>query len=159
MIYVYNGVLIVYLLFLDAALLQYTQVSALPDAENMNVQALRTWITRPDCGNYCIGGAGSGAWGSLYEPKADPKSFWQVCKTLLRGIFGWKRLDLPKFDLVATHPQQKVDALTHWIFQEWLPFYYAIRNLRSGVRARDEEEPTMERVDEVSSVTFNVSFQ
>jgi len=54
-------------MFLDAALLHYTQISALPDPESDNVESLRVWITRPDCGNYCIGGAGSHAWGDLHE--------------------------------------------------------------------------------------------
>jgi hypothetical protein len=44
--------------FLDAALLQYTQISALPNPENFNFEGLRNWIVRPDRGNYSIGGSG-----------------------------------------------------------------------------------------------------
>lgn len=125
-------------MFLDAALLHYTQISALPNPESNNLESLRDCITRPGCGNYSIAGAGSDAWGDFYEWPSDPEPFWQRCKLLLRSIFGWKNADLAKFDLVATQPQQNVDAITRWIFQEWVPFIHGMH--RPRVRIRDVEE-------------------
>jgi hypothetical protein len=96
--------------FLDAALLRHAQVSALPNPESFNVEGLRIWIARPDRGNYSIGGSGSRAWGDLYQSPAPEES--SGINALLRSIFGWQRVNLAKFDLIAIKPRQNLDAIT-----------------------------------------------
>lgn len=114
-------------LLVDTALLQHVQVSALPEPDNCNVESLRAWISRPDCGNFCIAGRGSEAWGDLYERPDDPDPFSKRIKRLLLSIF-WVHDSPPKKpDLVATHPHRNIDGFTRWIEDEWIPFYHGCR--------------------------------
>ena len=111
---------------------------------------------RPDCGNQCIGGMGSEAWGNLYKPQEARKSLPQRTLLLLRSIF-WPRKTPPnKLDLVSARPHQKVDGLTRWVAYEWIPFYQAWLNDRMKAKSEDPEKKTQGKQNDngQSSVSF-----
>jgi hypothetical protein len=67
---------------LDAALLQYSQVSTLPKADESNVSVLRNLVRHIDSG---LRGPGASTWGSPTEGTAAPLPFlgWQILRMLL----------------------------------------------------------------------------
>jgi hypothetical protein len=125
----------------DQALLQHAEISRLSDPERCNVESLRTWLKRSPCGNYCISGAGSMAWGDPCDPEEDiplAKRFL----LFLRSMFWTPIRNAPtrKLDLVTTCPPQKVDGFTRWIVSEWMPLYHACRNFRTKTSRKDPEK-------------------
>jgi len=129
----------------NAALLQHVQISALPGPDSCNVENLRIWLMRPECGNDCIGGKGSDAWGDIYDAEKDPKPLSRRILLLLRSIF-WPRKESPnKLDLVSARPYQKVDGLTRWVAQEWIPFYQAWLNDRMAAKSKDLENSSVKK--------------
>ncbi|QSZ35589.1 hypothetical protein DSL72_008459 [Monilinia vaccinii-corymbosi] len=107
------------------ALLQYSQISALPRADPYNVETLRVWLKR--VGNHCISGPAACAWGDYTEkvPKAKPLK-WQFT-SLLRSIFWPPAPDPNTLDLVVPRQGHKVDSLTKWVANEFVPFWHSVK--------------------------------
>jgi len=125
----------------DEALLQHAKISRLSDPDGGNVESLRTWLKRSPCGNYCISGAGSTAWGDPCDSEEDillSKRFL----LFLRSMFWTPTRNEPtrKLDLVTTCPPQKADGFTRWIVNEWIPLYHACRNFRTKTNHDDQEK-------------------
>ncbi|KAK5656089.1 hypothetical protein OQA88_5228 [Cercophora sp. LCS_1] len=111
----------------NEALLQYAQVSALPDANRRDVGELVNWIRMPDRGNFSIGSYGSQVWGDLFsDAKGDPsfgELFSQAREGLLSLIMFWRhRPPRTRSDLVAPRPGLKIDALAGWIAYALIPW-------------------------------------
>lgn len=104
----------------DAALLQYSQISALPEADAYNVEQLRVWLRRND---YPIRGPGEYIWGDMIDDEMERKGLkWQFL-LLLRNLF-WKPVPKQKkLNLVVPRPGRKVDGLTKWVANEFVPFW------------------------------------
>jgi len=124
----------------NAAVLQHVQMSALPDPDSSNVEELRKWIRRADLGNYCIGGAGSDAWGKLENPEKRRKSLMEQVVQLLRSIFWPQRASPSRPDLVSTLPHRNMDGLTRWIHKEWIPVYHAWQDPPPAANPDDPEK-------------------
>jgi hypothetical protein len=111
---------------------------------------------RRDCGNLCIGGQGSEAWGDLYAPENELEPFPTRIKRLLRSIF-WARNPPPKKrDLVATHPHRNIDGFTRWIEDEWIPFYHGCRQGPKEVKDVEKDcskDPVSFQIQEIPSDT------
>ncbi|KAK0703019.1 hypothetical protein B0T26DRAFT_756609 [Lasiosphaeria miniovina] len=101
----------------NECLVLYSQVSALPEPETLNVNTLREWLRRADCGAFSTRGAGSDAWGGdvaaadYRKPGADG-TLWQ------------NRAD---------------DGFTRWIGYQWIPFWHTLRNPQP--RAEGDGDP------------------
>ncbi|KAI9861065.1 MAG: hypothetical protein M1813_005494 [Trichoglossum hirsutum] len=110
---------------LDEALLQYSQISALPEPDVYNMKNFRKWLRHKKAGNFCIGGVGEqNTWGDLYtDPDEGAPSlrrqFWTVLWT-----FIWPQPPPTNdLDLVVTRPARKVDGFTRWVACYFIPFY------------------------------------
>jgi len=116
----------------DEALLQYTQVSALPRPEQLTVENLRLWIKRGFGGQSldAIRGKGATAWGDINEPQNPPGSserFWPRLKLLFWPEREGLAPDTPCRDLVKTQPRKELDSFTHWVEYKFTPFWHGIR--------------------------------
>ncbi|RYP48198.1 hypothetical protein DL768_005858 [Monosporascus sp. mg162] len=111
----------------NKALLQYAQISALPEPTSNNMKQLVEWLRNPKCGNFCISGPGSQAWGDLYQ-KNKPPSFGQLLRKLLASLDPFGKLKEPRTreDLVVPRPHKTVDGLTRWIEDEVVPVWDAL---------------------------------
>jgi len=124
----------------NAALLQYSQVSALPEPDSYNVESLRVWLKREGDGHYFIKGAGDDIWGNLYEREKDRKPLMRQFLLLLRSFFWSQKAPPNKLDLVATRPPQNVDGLTRWVANNFVPFYHELRNTPWRKNSNDVEK-------------------
>ncbi|XTI93541.1 hypothetical protein V2W45_1348020 [Cenococcum geophilum] len=136
----------------NEALLQYSQISALPDPEAYNMQSLRNWLIDEDDGaaqNVCDWKGPDDTWGNLDAEIAKvPPSLWEQLRKVLKALV-WAQPP-PKdeaLDLVVTHPQMKIDGLTKWTVYYVVPFWWALRdNWRKKKSSRlDEEKSTSKR--------------
>ncbi|ESZ93177.1 hypothetical protein SBOR_6456 [Sclerotinia borealis F-4128] len=128
------------------ALLQYSQIAALPRADPYNVETLRVWLKR--VGGHCISGPAACVWGDYTENvrKAKPLK-WQFT-SLLRSIF-WPPVSEPDtLDLIVPRQGDKVDSLTRWVANEFVPFWHSVKQAlrRKKVKTTSEENrlPTTE---------------
>ncbi|APA10290.1 hypothetical protein SS1G_07260 [Sclerotinia sclerotiorum 1980 UF-70] len=130
----------------NAALLQYSQITALPRADPYNVETLRVWIKRD--GNHCISGPAAKAWGDYTESVRKEKPLkWQFI-SLLRSMF-WPAAPQPDIlDLVVPRQGHKVDSLTRWVANEFVPFWHSLKQTlrRKKVKTSSAENglPTTE---------------
>ncbi|KAH8887885.1 hypothetical protein GQ53DRAFT_768191 [Thozetella sp. PMI_491] len=112
----------------NEALLQYEQISQLPEPNPLNVEIFRRWLRDPTQGDYCIGGNGSSAWGKISKIPPD-----ETCKSLilrfLHLLCPWPREKLMvQLDLTNPPRYQKSDFFTRWAAHECLPFWDALKS-------------------------------
>ncbi|KAJ8065318.1 hypothetical protein OCU04_006008 [Sclerotinia nivalis] len=128
------------------ALLQYSQITALPRADPYNVETLRVWLKR--VGDHCIIGPAACTWGDYTESVRKVKPLkWQFT-SLLRSMF-WPTAPEPDLlDLVVPRQGHKVDSLTRWVANEFVPFWHSLKQTlrRKKVKTASEETglPTTE---------------
>lgn len=128
----------------NEALIQYSQVSAFPKADHYNVESLRLWLR--EVGKYPIQGPGADTWGDLREDPEDPKPLFKHFLHLLCGLVWTPKLkkDKPQLDLIVPRQGRKVDGLTLWVANEWVPFWQNVKdnmnNLPRKKKAADEED-------------------
>lgn len=125
-------------------MLLFTQLSALPEPENYNINTFRKWLRDPAGGHFCIAGNGEQhTWGDLYDNDGEePHLVTQFFKILWR-LFWPKPPEKGNYDLVATRPSQKVDGFTRWVADEFVPFHHNVskyKKRRKNRRSTDEEE-------------------
>ncbi|KAE9364222.1 hypothetical protein N431DRAFT_421083 [Stipitochalara longipes BDJ] len=128
----------------NAALLQYSQISALPEPDTYNMKNLRKWLRHERLGGLSISGNGEqNTWGDLYEDPDEGrptlwKQFWMLLWTLI-----WPRPPpADDLDLVVTRPQGRIDGFTRWVAWYLIPFYEAYRQHRE----RSKESARNKRV-------------
>lgn len=68
-------------------------------------------------------GKGSDAWGDQTRPTEEIPLSKRILP-LIYSIFHPPELTRTDLDLVTTQPRQKVDGLTRWVANEWIPFYH-----------------------------------
>jgi hypothetical protein len=124
----------------DDALLQYSQISALSQPENMNIDCLKTWLQDPDGCNFGISGRGEkNAWGDLCAPKEPAKPLiYQFVKMLWSLVRLKPTTNDPNLDLFAVRPPAKTDGLTRWVSTDFIPSWEECRK-RFKTREADEE--------------------
>lgn len=98
-----------------------------------------------DIGNYPIEGPGDATWGDMKEAPVDPKPLFKQFLLLLRGLVWTPKAEKKNnLDLIVPRPGHKVDGLTLWVANEFVPFYQnlkeAVHNLATR-RARDSLPP------------------
>ena len=139
----------------DNALLQHAQITALPHPNYDNLDGLCSKIYDEEAEYDGVCGAGNAAWGNLESPPGPPKSMAKSILPLFLNIFWKPEGQLDKRDLVTVHQSKKLDRLTSWVKQDWIPFYhYHLRNrVRAALRCCQRQE---EVKPEVPSSTHDV---
>lgn len=119
----------------DRALIELSQVSALPEPSTVNVQALFEWLTdtTDGKGNSNVAGCGSKAWGdhcNVPQPPGLPERF----RALVRSTFlFWKdQPDRMNCNLVVPCKVEDRDGFTGWVADYWTPFWVALKKHRKG---------------------------
>ncbi|CAG8953878.1 hypothetical protein HYFRA_00010839 [Hymenoscyphus fraxineus] len=130
----------------NEALLQFSQVSALPKPETHNLNSLMKWLINPDAGDQCInGGQERYTWGNICGKEPPPKSFKEVIWSLI-----WSKPDPPcTLDLASTHPKAPVDSLSRWVagsfvpwWADWKPWWADWKEARKRNKESDAEKTT-----------------
>ncbi|KAH8598741.1 hypothetical protein B0O99DRAFT_566099 [Bisporella sp. PMI_857] len=115
----------------NAALIQYSQITAFPKAEPFNVTTLRRLLIAEPVA-LKINGAGSQSWGdidivpTISDPQNGP-SIGQLALNLLPSLFRPKKREEDKLDLIFPHSDYEVDGLTRWVATKWIPFVLCFR--------------------------------
>jgi len=130
-------------LYIDQALLQFSQISALPDPESFNTRTLKRWLLDAAWRN--IRGPGSASWGDVsQEDERKPDSLlFQIIGLFGSLIFLQRDSKEHKYDLVITDPLgSKIDPFTNWLFSRVLPVWERLRDLwKHDGKKHDEEAP------------------
>jgi hypothetical protein len=118
----------------DAALLQYSQINTLPEADPLNVKSLRTWIEDPQLGDMVISGPGSETWGELL-PVSDsqPPPLTQEFFDVLRSAFQSKKPEKDDLDLVVPCRVEKLDGFTRWIATKVVPLWQHYKDRKKSL--------------------------
>jgi len=80
-------------------------------------------------GKYCVEGPGAHTWGNIPDAIPDTKSLGIQFVNLLRSIFWSRRKynpDIPH--LIVPRRGHKVDGLTLWVANEFVPFWQSLKN-------------------------------
>jgi hypothetical protein len=115
---------------LGEALLLYKQISALPQADKLNVNSIRVWLRNVHGDNIPISGYGHEIWGKITKKEEAPVSLPRQFLRLLLSVFWAKKVkedEDNKLDLVAPRYDHKVDGLTQWVASEGVPFWENVR--------------------------------
>ncbi|KAF2177272.1 hypothetical protein K469DRAFT_603778 [Zopfia rhizophila CBS 207.26] len=144
----------------NEALLQFSQICALPDPEPFNMRTLREWLRNDHGAAYSVRGSDGlrHIWGTLYgdEDPGLPKKFARLLKSLV-GVQPSYRNER---DLAVTTPATKVDGLTRWVATELVPFGRAVlqhlKDLMEKAKKPHDEE-TQSDDDSVESVEEEAS--
>ena len=109
----------------DEALLQYSQISALPQPESYNMKNFRRWLRHEGGANMVIGGKGEQhTWGDLRKDPFEGKpGLWKQFWRLIWNFIWTQPQSSDDLDLVATRPSGKIDGFTRWVAGYLIPFY------------------------------------
>ncbi|KAK0711965.1 hypothetical protein B0H67DRAFT_304048 [Lasiosphaeris hirsuta] len=126
----------------NRALVELSQVSALPEPSKINVQTLFKWLTDEKKGGCKVAGSGSSAWGDQ-NIALERQSLSEIFHPLIQSIFVfWKdppaRTDA---DLVVPRLHHAVDGFTGWVADVWTPFCFGFREYwKKGNKGKDTFE-------------------
>jgi len=110
-----------------AALLHFSDVTALRKADNCNINSLRT--TLKDCHEDGLTGPGSQTWGDTSAIQPKSKSLPRLTLGLVTGLFVPPDPERKEVDevfqehLIVPHKDYKPDGLTQWVKQSFIPFF------------------------------------
>ncbi|CZR51178.1 uncharacterized protein PAC_01053 [Phialocephala subalpina] len=110
-----------------AALLQFSDVTALRKADNCNINSLRTFVR--DCCPNGLSSTGSETWGNIADTSSTTKSLPRLTLGLLTGFFVPPDREREEIDevfqehLIVPHKDYKPDGLTQWVKQSFIPFF------------------------------------
>lgn len=115
---------------------------------------MRVWLKR--AGDHCISGTAACTWGDYTEgvPEAKPLG-WQFTN-LLRSIFWRPVSDPDTLDLIVPQQGHKVDNLTRWGANEFIPFWHS---LKQSLRYKKVKTPSEENGLPVSEGKTNFSLK
>lgn len=138
------------------ALLLYKQITALPQADKLNVNSLRVWLRNVHGDNVPIEGPGRDTWGKPTQSQSPPPSLARHFLQLLLSIFWAKKVQEDKendLDLVVPRNDHKVDGFTQWVASEGVPFWENVRERWKNKKRKDRGRnlPTTEKGPEESS--------
>jgi hypothetical protein len=107
----------------DAALVQFSQINALPQPDGFNIDCLREWIIDPKMGGAKIKGSGRCSWGDVENEQKTYKGLrWHLLR-LIKSPFWAGIPEEVCPDLVTPHQPEKIDGLTRWVANDWVPFW------------------------------------
>ncbi|KAK4194687.1 putative isoleucyl-tRNA synthetase [Triangularia verruculosa] len=120
----------------NEALLQYSQVSSLPEPSTHNMRQLVKWLRSPEGADLKVCGLGSEVWGDQNTEPEEPS----LPQQFLNLISFWTKTEPPtRADLVSPRWRGDVDGLTRWLAEEYIPFKEAVKKARK----KDEPDDTL----------------
>jgi hypothetical protein len=132
----------------DAALLQYSQISALPEADSFNVNSLYRWLSR--CPReHRIQGPGAATWGDLTKNPPKPKSLKQRFWRLLCSPFWTSKEEKREFNLIVPRVENKVDGLARWVANEFVPFWQCLEDCIRKMKQPSGDEEKHQEPEEI----------
>jgi hypothetical protein len=115
----------------DTALVQFSQVAAFPEADNINVNSIRHCAKRV-CDGSGLVGPGSQVWGEIGRADEEEKSSWK----LLLGLFvsPSRAREERRAIVIREYPEQlvvpnwgaKTDRLTLWFVHSFIPLFHHV---------------------------------
>lgn len=129
----------------NTALIQYSQISALPGADSVNVRSLKECVKRI-CED-CLSGSGAFTWGRLSGTTEIEKSLPSLIWGLITGFFKSPYSEREKVDkewpehLIVPRTGRKPDGLTLWVAHSFLPLYHHLRNTYRELHKKMPELP------------------
>ena len=144
----------------DEALLQYSQISALPEPESYNMKSFRKWLRHDDGGRFSIRGGGEqNTWGELYEnPDAGKPSLWTQLWILLRNLVSMQPPSSEDLDLVMTRPSGRIDGFTRWVACFLIPFYEELRLYREKIKADKRNDRVTSDAEKATKNAYHMPF-
>jgi len=115
------------LLVTDAALIQYSQISAFPEADSFNVNSLRTWLNGRD-EDKRIEGPGAVSWGDISKECLEEKSLISRTGHLVRSFFWPVKEEKTEFNLIVPRARSKADGLARWVAKEFVPWWQCLKD-------------------------------
>ncbi|CCD54256.1 hypothetical protein BofuT4_P129560.1 [Botrytis cinerea T4] len=134
------------------ALLQYSQITALPKADPYNVETLRTWLKT--VGKDCISGNAACIWGDYTENVGEEKPLRWRFVSIMRSIFWPAAPKVDTLDLIVPRQGHTVDGLTTWVANEFVPFWHSIKQGLRRKKARTASEENGLPTTETKSNSF-----
>jgi len=123
----------------NAALIQFSQISALPQPDGFNIDCLRGWILDPEMGGAKIKGSGRSSWGKLDDEHRVYKGLrWHLLR-LVKSPFVSGTPEEVCPDLVTPQQPEKIDGLTRWVANDWVPFWDFLCEWISGKAPKKPE--------------------
>jgi hypothetical protein len=113
----------------DTALLQFSEVAALRDADRCNVSTLKDCVQRAGRDQLALTGSGAFTWGNYNESSPEEKSIPQLFWGLFTGFFvspeskPKEQKKVYQEHLVVPRPGNPPDGLTLWVIRSFIPFY------------------------------------
>ncbi|KAL3421028.1 hypothetical protein PVAG01_07473 [Phlyctema vagabunda] len=118
----------------NEALLQFSQVSALPAPDAHNIETLRCWLIKSNGGAYMIQGDGTEHWGPVCKGTARDIplniSVWEHFVKMIKNLLWTHRQPALKgrnLDLVAMMEPTKADGFAKWIAHDFVPFHHCLK--------------------------------
>jgi len=118
----------------NAALLQFSKVAALREANSCNIRTLGGCVKKVTKDGTALTGDGAFTWGDFRKASAEEKPLVELFWGLFIGFFvspDDERKPTPnefQEHLIAPHKGKKPDGLTQWVIQRFIPFYNQLRN-------------------------------
>jgi hypothetical protein len=118
---------------IDTALLQFSEVAALRDADRCNVTTLMRCVKKAGRKKTALMGDGAFAWGNYNEITPEEKPISELFWNLFTGFFeppdGGHIVKDGEFQehLIVPRPGKKPDGLTQWVTRNFIPFYDRLR--------------------------------
>ncbi|RDW57282.1 hypothetical protein BP5796_12732 [Coleophoma crateriformis] len=116
----------------NEALLQYSQITAFPEADCFNLKTLRKWLCGKRVDKIPINGPGSKCWGDCIAPEEESvKKTASVPRQLLHvlcSLFWVQKPEKNDLDLIVPRKGDRPDGLTLWIANELVPFWENLKN-------------------------------
>jgi hypothetical protein len=140
----------------NEALLQYSQISTMPEPDIYNMKNFRKWLRHETSGNFSIGGEGEqNTWGPLYEnPDEGTGSLWKRFATALWALIWPRSPPHNDLDLISTRPPSEIDGFTRWVACYFIPFYEDFCQYREAQKAEAERRKKQAQHDlEMHSAT------
>jgi hypothetical protein len=127
---------------IDNALMQYSQITALPKSDPSNVETLQKWLVKERVSSEEAGSAqghGSDSWDIDPQPKelkqvpSTGRLFSQFLHLFLPRLFQRNAVRTERYeklDLIVPRSTQAEDGLTRWVKYKWAPFLVNFREWR-----------------------------
>lgn len=113
----------------DAALIQYSKIRNLPEADSFNVSSLRRWLHGRRAAKR-IRGPGAWSWGNLGEQEPAPKSLVPQIWQFMRSFFWPVEEEKPEEDLIVPRAGSKADSFSRWVANEFVPLWQCLKEKR-----------------------------
>ncbi|KAH8672829.1 hypothetical protein BGZ60DRAFT_557793 [Tricladium varicosporioides] len=127
----------------NEALIQYSQITSFPKADPFNVESLRTSIINLRLKNSKIWGHGTKTWGVTKATVPGKIKIGRRTLQFLLSLVWSKKPQENDLDLIVPRTGHTIDGFTHWLGNEWVPFWVDVCRWYKERKSRpsDPEHP------------------